>query len=108
LLSCGDRNLALEDLSKALRKSIFDLRHGALASQLAGEGRHRLVGDPARHDQIEVREIGGDVERDAVARDPARDPNPDGADLPVANPRAAQPRDPAPRQPRVARTTNKN
>ena len=41
--------------------------------------RHAAVGDAARHDQVEMVEVGGDVEREAVARDPARDAHADGA-----------------------------
>ena len=53
--------------------------------------RHALVGDAARHDQVEIVEIGGHVEREAVARDPARDADADRRELLVADPDAGQP-----------------
>src|SRR5262245_34417182 len=40
-----------------------------------------VLGDAARHDEIEVGEIDVDVEGEAVAGDPARDPDTDRSDL---------------------------
>ena len=39
------------------------------------------IGDAARHDQIEIAQIGGDVVGKAVRRDPAADVHADGAEL---------------------------
>ena len=48
------------------------------------------LGDAARHDQLEVIEVGGHVEREAVARNPARDAHADRTQLIGADPRARQ------------------
>ena len=48
---------------------------------LGGERRDALVGDAARHDVVEHREVGVDVEREAVHRAPARQRTPIAAIL---------------------------
>ena len=48
----------------------------------SSQRRHRLVGDPARHDVLaHVAHVGGDVEREAVHRATMREPHTDRADL---------------------------
>ena len=49
------------------------------------------VGDPAGHDELEMVEVGGDIEREAVARNPARDAYADRRELLLADPDAGQP-----------------
>ena len=63
------------------------------AAEQALERRDALVGDAARDDEIEMAEVGVHVEREAVARDPARDPDADRRELLVADPGAGQARD---------------
>ena len=48
------------------------------------EARHRLVGDAAGIDELEVAQVGGDIKGEAVGSDAARDMNADGADLALA------------------------
>ena len=57
-----------------------------------------MIGDAARHDEVEVGEIRGDIECKAVARDPPRDPHSDGGQLgdppgPFVDPDSRQPLD---------------
>ena len=69
-----------EDFREASRDRVLDVAH---RNRLAGdlERRDPTVGDSAGNNQLEVIEIGADVESEPVARDPARDANPDRADL---------------------------
>ena len=48
------------------------------------------ISDSTRNDQAEVLEVRGDVQSEAVARHPSRDPDADGRKLFVADPRAGQ------------------
>src|ERR1700724_1082798 len=59
-----------------------DLRHRRRMAEVR-EARHAvaLIGDAARHDAGEMREIGIDVERDAMQADPAPHADADGRDL---------------------------
>ena len=57
----------------------FDTAGGA--PDELGDRRDAVIGDAARDDQLEAREIGRDVEREPVHRDPAREAHADGADL---------------------------
>jgi hypothetical protein len=66
-------------------------RRGRSRGRGAAPGSSRLSADPARHDQLERREVQVHVEREAVRRHPARQPDADRADLLVADPAAVQP-----------------
>src|SRR5512143_331214 len=52
--------------------------------------RDTAIADAARDDQAEVVEIGADVEREAVARNPPRDAHADGPDLVGFDPRSGE------------------
>src|SRR5262244_352135 len=56
------------------------LRIGAMIELVVHRG-HRLGFNPARHDQMEIAEIGVDVQSEAVRGNSARDVNADGSDL---------------------------
>src|SRR6185436_16962480 len=58
-----------------------------------GQGRHAAVGDPARHDQGEIVEVGGHVEGKPVAGNPARDAHADRGQLLAPDPDPGQPVD---------------
>src|SRR5215475_15827128 len=59
-----------------------DLGHGHDAAEIGETGDPiRRLGDPAGHYSGVVREIAVDIERDAVQRHPAFDPDADGRDL---------------------------
>ena len=66
------------------------------ARRAAEEACHRCNAsslEPARNDQVEVREVHVDVEREAMPGDPALHGDTDGGDLVVADPDARQLRD---------------
>ena len=65
----------------------FYLSHWDGPAQQPRQRGHAPVGDAARHDQVELREVGVHVEREAVARDPARDADADGRELVRRRPR---------------------
>ena len=62
---------------------IFYLIHSHRAAQQARHRGHPFVGDAAGDDQVELREVGVHVEREAVARHPARDAHADRRELGV-------------------------
>ena len=68
--------------------SIDDGAHLRRGAEHARHRRDTAVGDPARHDVTEHREVGVDVEREAVAGAAARDAHSDRGDLLVADPHA--------------------
>ena len=78
------------DLREMRGDSLFDLRPIDRAAQQARERRDAALGNTARHDQIEVVEIGGDVEREPVARDPPRDADADRRQLVAPDPHARE------------------
>ena len=61
--------------------------------------RHPFVYDAARNEEVEMLELGIDVEGKAVARDPPRDSHPDSRQFVVADPHAGEPRQPVRRNP---------
>src|SRR5215213_4732471 len=71
-------------------KAVFHLGHIGNPPDLRGQRGHTFAGDPARHDQVEEVDVGGDVEREAVARDPSRNPHADRPDFLVSDPRATE------------------
>src|SRR5215510_8174458 len=62
-----------------------DLRHGHRNAEI-NKARHTIAlpGHAARHDALEMRELGFHVERHAMERDPALHPDPDRGDLVLA------------------------
>ena len=72
---------------------ILDASTASTAQPSRAERRHAAIGDAARHDQIEIVEIGRDVERKSMAGDPARDAHADRRELFAADPDAGQPCD---------------
>ena len=67
--------------SRASAASKLRGRYGTPQRRRAG---HREVGQAARHDPAEMRQIGGEVDRKAVQRDPALHAHADRADLRLA------------------------
>src|SRR5262245_32290473 len=65
--------MAAEDPGEGADDGVFDLLAGKRPSQQSSQRRHTAVMNPARDDVAEMGQIGGDVEREAVAGDPARD-----------------------------------
>ena len=84
-----------KDLPERLDGHFLDLFHRNSPTDELAEGGDALVGNAAGDDQIEVAEVGAHVEREAVARDPAADPDADRRELLVADPDPGQARDPA-------------
>src|ERR1700722_7933489 len=68
-----------------------ELAHRHRALRHFGHRRHAASLDPARHDRIEVAEIGGYVQREAVPRRPAPDTDANRRDLAGADPHAGHP-----------------
>src|SRR5215203_2997855 len=64
----------------------------ARSAQLAGNAGHHDTLNSTRYDQIEVAEIGADVESKAMECDPLLHVNPDAGNLAAARPHASQPR----------------
>lgn len=69
---------------------IFDVVTVDGSSEQAVERRDTSVRNAARNDQIEVLQIGRDVEREPVARHPSRDPDADRRQLLASDPDAGQ------------------
>ena len=63
-----------------------------VVSEQGGERRHTPVRHAARHDQVEIVEVGRHVEREPVARHPPGDSDADRGQLAVAHPDTRQPR----------------
>lgn len=60
----------------------LDLLHGrAGGPEPGGEAGDASTGEAAGNDEVEVVEVGGDIESQAVHGDPAPDAHPDGADF---------------------------
>src|SRR5262249_24004004 len=70
-----------QDFAEADRKALRHLEQIEPAPEQRREGSHTGRVNPARHDEIEIPQVGVDVERDAVRRDPARHPHADGGHL---------------------------
>src|SRR5688572_28890948 len=73
--SSGDRldNSPIEHRGKIPHDRRFRIVHGDATPSRARQGRHAAGRDAARHDEIEEIEVGRHVERESVARYPARD-----------------------------------
>jgi hypothetical protein len=71
----------VEHRGELIDEVILDFSDCHGPANLLGERRHTSIGDSARHDQIEEVDVGGDVEGEAVARDPTRDADTNRADL---------------------------
>src|SRR5690606_15534900 len=64
---------------------------GRTLAEFARKRGHRDVGDPAGHYQVEVRQVGGHVEGEAVPGDPVFGVHSDGRQLPSTGPDAGEP-----------------
>ena len=67
--------------ARSCRRRRAPRRHGGRLDAERGQRRDAVLRDAARDDEPEAREVGRDVEREAVHRDPARDAHADRADL---------------------------
>src|SRR6266550_2459250 len=74
------------------RDALFPQRFPCPASGFPFYGRHHDAGNPTRHDPLEMREVGRDVEREAVPRDPLLHVDADARDLPAMRPDARESR----------------
>ena len=70
---------------KRATQSGVDAQHCGFFT-LIGEAGDAEIGDPARHDPTEMREVGSDVDRKAVQRHPALDSDSEGGDFRLARP----------------------
>src|SRR5262245_22032377 len=86
--------------------SLFDIRGIDRATQQSRDRRDTALGNTARHDQIEVVEIGRDVQREPVARNPSGDADADRRKLVAADPDAGESFDAPGVDAVVARWTN--
>src|SRR5438128_1398857 len=82
--------IAREDGSEMVRQTRFDVLGLDRTAEQTLERRDPAVRDAARNDQIEIVEIGRDVEREPVAGDPARDADPNGRELFAPDPHTGQ------------------
>src|SRR4029079_11539106 len=88
--------------------SRFDIHPVDRAPEQPRDRRDTAVGNTARHDQVEVVEIGGDVEREPLAANPSGDADANRRKLVAADPDAGESFD-APRVDAiVARGTNQH
>src|SRR5262245_65406766 len=72
-----------------LSNLLLNLQPASRTAQLV-ERRDAAVHYPARHDEVEVAEVGGVVEREAVTGDPARNPDANCGELFLTDPHARQ------------------
>ena len=79
-------DLVAEVLCEAGNGGVDDGPHLRRGAEHARHRRHTPVGDPARHDVTEHREVGVDVEGEAVPGAAPRDAHADRGDLLVADP----------------------
>src|SRR5262245_23393542 len=86
-----DRN-PFEYGAKRRNRGASDLADGYRPTGELVERRHSPVRDAARHDELELIEIGRDVEGESVARDPPGDADADRRELAIADPCAREPR----------------
>src|SRR5687767_5770560 len=75
-----------KDVTEMFRRQGGYLLHAVFLARLLLDRGDPTVLDPTGNDPFEHRQIGRDVEGEAVHRDPTRDLDPDGADLVVADP----------------------
>src|SRR5690349_20298991 len=71
-------------------ETVLGLTHAGVPAQLRGKRRDALVRDAAGHDQVEEIDVGRDIERESVTRNPAGNADADRADLFITNPGAAE------------------
>src|SRR5579859_6749888 len=74
---------------------LFHAGHGSTTRKLLRDRRHRAVADSAGDDQFEILEIGGDVERESMAGNAARDMHADCGDLLLLDVRRTELRTPS-------------
>src|ERR687887_942640 len=84
--------MGVEDLTEARHEPVLDLGDIDRTTEQPRERCDAAIRDPARHDEIEVREIGRHVERETVARNPSRDPHTDRGQLVASDPHAGESR----------------
>ena len=98
----------IEDVAKMRDDPVLDIAACHLPPQKALERGDAAIGDPARHNQAEVVEVGGHVERKAMTGDPARETNADCRQLIATHPRAGEPFDAMRRDAVIACCANQN
>src|SRR5579883_1567476 len=77
-------DLVLEDASEVSGDGVDGVLHGGRRCAAGGfelEAGDGAIGDAAGDDEVEVAQVGGDVEREAVRGDAARDVHADGGDF---------------------------
>ena len=79
-----------EHFGEARHHTSFDVVHRRRVSEPLRERGDRLVRDAAGHDQVEIGQVGIDIEREAMTGDPARDADANRRELAVADPDARQ------------------
>src|SRR5258708_38724429 len=87
---CINSKWLYKDARKVLRHATFDLGAFDRPAKEAGERGDAAVGDAAGHDQREILEVRGDVEREAVARHPPADPHANRRELLLPDPYARE------------------
>jgi len=75
----------LAELPGGLMGNVFERRQGYIFGDFEVEAGYRLVGDAAGIDELEVAEVGGDVEGKAVRGNSAGNVNADGANFAFAS-----------------------
>src|SRR5512138_1900550 len=88
--------------------SLFDIRPIDRAAQQSRDRRDTALGNTTRHDQIEVVEIGSDVQREPVARNPSGDADANRRKLVATDPDAGESFDAPGVDAVVARGTNQH
>src|SRR5690348_10643321 len=86
----GPRGHAQRRLERADHRGFYPVPGRRGPAELPGHRRHRDRLDPARNHQVEVAEIGRDVEREAVPRDPVARVDADRRDLATLGPDAGE------------------
>ena len=86
-----NKNLSLEDGSKAPGEGRKQLRQLDGTPQKRSHGGHRSVGDPAGNDRGEVLHLGVRIQGEPMGGDPSRrNPHTDGSQLPLGYPDTCQ------------------
>src|SRR3954470_10912969 len=93
------RHFPAENPGESGNDRLFYLIHWHVPAEQPLHRRHPAVGDSTGHDQPESRQVGAHVQGEAMARHPARNPDPDCGELVFATrgtgPDAGQALDPS-------------
>jgi len=87
-VACSD-SLALEHLAEVVSQPLLDIAPIGRAAQ-PFERCDPAIRNAARHDEVEMAEVGRMVQRETMARDPPRNPDADGGQLLVPDPDAGE------------------